>query len=75
MDCMSISYHSEASDVTCILLFQTCAVNAIYSDGGLFGFQVVTNASDAGKVLKAVAGAFSDATKGGISDADVARAK
>jgi len=50
-------------------------INATYTDGGLFGFQVVTTADDADKVLRSVAGAFAEVTKGGISDADVSRGK
>jgi ubiquinol-cytochrome c reductase core subunit 2 len=55
--------------------FAASAISASYSDAGIFGFQVTTQASEVAPVVKALVGAFSDATKGGITDADVNRAK
>lgn len=55
--------------------FAASCIMASYSDTGLFGFNVITQASDAADVLKSVAAAFGEATKGSITDADVQRAK
>lgn len=55
--------------------FAATCINASYSDSGLFGFQVIAQASDIGNVLKSMVATFSEATKGGITDADVQRAK
>ena len=48
---------------------------ASYSDSGLFGFQVTAKADDADKVLKSVGAAFTEATKGALSEAEVTAAK
>lgn len=50
-------------------------IMAGYSDTGLFGFQVTSTPEDSDKALRAVMTAFADATKGSISDKDVATAK
>lgn len=55
--------------------FAASAICAVYSDSGLFGFQVTADAKDAGKVLKAVVSAVAQATKNTITDAEVQRAK
>lgn len=55
--------------------FAASCINATYSDSGLFGFYVVAQAADVGKVLKSAMATFAEATKGGITDADVQRAK
>jgi ubiquinol-cytochrome c reductase core subunit 2 len=51
------------------------SILSVYSDSGLFGFQVSCLADDAEKVLKAVRDAFANATKGSFTDAEVAAAK
>lgn len=51
------------------------AFSASYSDSGLFGCYVVTEAANAPKVMKAVVDQFARASKGDISDKDVERAK
>jgi ubiquinol-cytochrome c reductase core subunit 2 len=55
--------------------YAVSALNVNYSDSGLFGFHVITEAADAEKVLKAVLAQFSNATKGGVSEQDVQRGK
>jgi len=55
--------------------FAISALNINYSDSGLFGFYCVAQPAEIGKVLKAVFGQYSALTKGGITDADVEKAK
>jgi len=50
-------------------------ININYSDTGLFGVNIVSHAEDAGKVTKAVVGAFSSAINAGFTEAEVAKAK
>ena len=56
-------------------ILQATCININYSDAGLFGFQVVGQASDMDKIIKSVMATFGEATKGNITDADVQRAK
>lgn len=49
--------------------------NANYSDAGLFGFHVVANKSDVGKVVKGVFRELQAAGKTGFNEQEVARAK
>lgn len=66
---------AKAAAAATSLPFAASAISAAYSDSGLFGFQVTTNARDAGKVLKAVVTTMGQATKNTITEADVRRAK
>jgi hypothetical protein len=49
--------------------------NANNSDAGLFGFHIVANKSDAGKVLKGVRTELVNAANAGFNEQDVLRAK
>lgn len=49
--------------------------NANYSDTGLFGFHVIANKKDVGKVVKAVAKEVAKASKNGLSAEEIAAAK
>jgi ubiquinol-cytochrome c reductase core subunit 2 len=62
---------SEAIDTP----FDACALNFSYSDNGLFGFYVVSEPQNAGRLLQAVMQEFSSVAKGDVSDADLTRAK
>ncbi|KAK2160791.1 hypothetical protein LSH36_127g15026 [Paralvinella palmiformis] len=55
--------------------FSATCFTASYTDTGLFGYQIVAQAEDAEKVMKSVRDTFAEATKGGITDADIQRAK
>lgn len=55
--------------------FSVNGFNANYTDSGLFGFVVAAQPGDMGKVLKAAFSEFAALTKGGLTDADVARGK
>jgi len=49
--------------------------NANYTDSGLFGFHVVANKSDVGKVVKGVFRELQAAGKNGFNEQEVTRAK
>lgn len=49
--------------------------NANYSDTGLFGFHVVANKNDVGKVVKGVFGEFQKSAKNGLTNDEITRAK
>lgn len=51
------------------------SINMSYSDSGLFGFRVISEAKEIRKALGAVVGVMGQATKGSIADADLQRAK
>lgn len=72
---ISTSKVSQAAAVGSGAPFAAQCINATYSDAGLFGFQVTAQAEEMAGVLKNIVGAFSDATKGSITQADVDRAK
>lgn len=72
---MTNSKVSKAASQGTAQPFAASCVVAPYSDSGLFGFQVIAQAGDADKVIKSVAASFAESTKGGITDADVKRAK
>jgi ubiquinol-cytochrome c reductase core subunit 2 len=55
--------------------FAASYLNAMYSDSGLFGVQVVANSQEIGKVLKAVVGAMGQLTKTGLTDQELQTAK
>lgn len=55
--------------------FAASYLNAMYSDTGLFGVQVVANSQEIGKVLKAVVGAMGQLTKTGLTDQELQTAK
>ena len=59
----------------CVSLLQLSGVNVNYTDSGLFGFSVVAQASESGKVLKAAASQMTSLAKGNIDDQEVTRAK
>jgi len=55
--------------------FFASSLNMSYSDSGLFGIYVISTPGDIGKVMKAALGQCLKASKGEISDAEIARAK
>lgn len=55
--------------------FAASSINVNYSDSGLFGFSVITQATDADKVLKSITSQFANITKTGVSDKEVQTAK
>ncbi|CAI8054279.1 Cytochrome b-c1 complex subunit 2, mitochondrial, partial [Geodia barretti] len=66
---------SSEQDVLLAGVLQACALNFSYSDNGLFGFYVVSEPQNAGRLLQAVMQEFSSVAKGDVSDADLTRAK
>uniref|UniRef100_A0A3Q1FGR6 Ubiquinol-cytochrome c reductase core protein 2a n=1 Tax=Acanthochromis polyacanthus TaxID=80966 RepID=A0A3Q1FGR6_9TELE len=55
--------------------FDATAFNASYSDSGLFGVYTIAQADSAGEVIKAAIAQVSGVAEGGVSAADVTRAK
>jgi len=55
--------------------FFASSLNMSYMDSGLFGLYVIASPADVGKVLKAGLEQCVNASKGDISDAEIARAK
>lgn len=51
------------------------SINVSYSDSGLFGFRVISEAKEIRKALGAIVAVMGRATKGSIADADLQRAK
>ena len=76
-----IKYSSGGSRVekaTAALASSPSAVssfNASYSDAGIFGFHVVANKTDVGKVTKGVFRELQSVAKSGVSQQEFARAK
>ena len=56
-------------------LFQVTAINASYTDAGLFGFQVAAPSKEVGGVLEKTVAAFNEVKNGGITEEDVTRGK
>uniref|UniRef100_A0A670KFY1 Ubiquinol-cytochrome c reductase core protein 2 n=1 Tax=Podarcis muralis TaxID=64176 RepID=A0A670KFY1_PODMU len=57
------------------LPFDVTAFNVNYSDSGLFGVYTVSQASAAGEVIKAALNQVKAVAQGGVTDAEVTRAK
>ncbi|XP_062999101.1 cytochrome b-c1 complex subunit 2, mitochondrial [Elgaria multicarinata webbii] len=57
------------------LPFDAAAFNANYSDSGLFGVYTISQASDAGEVIKAALNQVKAVSQGGLTDAELTRAK
>nr|XP_028561618.1 cytochrome b-c1 complex subunit 2, mitochondrial [Podarcis muralis] len=57
------------------LPFDAAAFNVNYSDSGLFGVYTVSQASAAGEVIKAALNQVKAVAQGGVTDAEVTRAK
>lgn len=55
--------------------FDACAFNACYSDSGLFGIYTVSQAADAGEVIKAALDQVKAVANGGVTAADLTKAK
>uniref|UniRef100_A0AAQ5X9B7 Ubiquinol-cytochrome c reductase core protein 2b n=1 Tax=Amphiprion ocellaris TaxID=80972 RepID=A0AAQ5X9B7_AMPOC len=55
--------------------FDVCAFNASYSDSGLFGVYTISQAADAGEVIKAALAQVKAVADGGVTAADLTRAK
>jgi ubiquinol-cytochrome c reductase core subunit 2 len=55
--------------------FAVSSFNANYSDTGLFGFHIIGNKNDIGKLTKGVVSEVAKTTKNGLSNDDVNRAK
>ncbi|KAG7491863.1 hypothetical protein MATL_G00007880 [Megalops atlanticus] len=55
--------------------FDASAFNASYSDSGLFGVYTISQASAAGDVIKAALGQVKAVAQGGLTAADLSRAK
>ncbi|RXM36321.1 Cytochrome b-c1 complex subunit 2, mitochondrial [Acipenser ruthenus] len=55
--------------------FDTTAFNVSYSDSGLFGFYTISQAGVAGDVIKAAMAQIKAVAQGGVTAADVTRAK
>lgn len=55
--------------------FAVSSFNANYSDSGLFGFHIIGNKNDIGKLAKGVFNEVAKATKNGLSNDDINRAK
>ncbi|XP_063076678.1 cytochrome b-c1 complex subunit 2, mitochondrial isoform X2 [Engraulis encrasicolus] len=55
--------------------YDVSAFNASYSDSGLFGVFAISQAADAGAVLRTALAQVAATAEGGVSDADLARAK
>jgi len=51
------------------------AINASYTDTGLFGFQVAAPSKDVGTVLEKTIAAYNEVKNGGITEEDVTRGK
>ena len=76
--CHMIVNHKEFSDGLLDVglgLAQAGCFHIGYTDSGLFGFHVVAGAKDVRKVLGAVLAAVQAAGKGGLTEADLKRAK
>ncbi|XP_062820508.1 cytochrome b-c1 complex subunit 2, mitochondrial [Anolis carolinensis] len=57
------------------LPFDAAAFNVNYADSGLFGIYTISQASVAGEVIKAAVGQAKAISQGGLTDAEVTRAK
>ncbi|KAI6076449.1 Cytochrome b-c1 complex subunit 2, mitochondrial [Aix galericulata] len=55
--------------------FDASAFNVNYSDSGLFGFYTISQAQDAGQVIKAALNQMKAIAQGGVTDEDVTKAK
>ncbi|XP_005925440.1 cytochrome b-c1 complex subunit 2, mitochondrial [Haplochromis burtoni] len=55
--------------------FDATAFNVSYSDSGLFGVYTIAQAASAGEVIKAAIAQVRDVAEGGVSEADITRAK
>ncbi|XP_018421610.1 PREDICTED: cytochrome b-c1 complex subunit 2, mitochondrial [Nanorana parkeri] len=55
--------------------FDVSAFNASYSDSGLFGVSVISQAADSGDVIKAAVDQVKAVAGGTVSESDIARAK
>ncbi|CAN9508615.1 unnamed protein product [Ophioblennius macclurei] len=55
--------------------FDVSAFNASYSDSGLFGVYTIAQAASAGEVIKAAVGQVNAIANGGVTAADLTRAK
>ncbi|KAJ7305850.1 hypothetical protein JRQ81_010216 [Phrynocephalus forsythii] len=55
--------------------FDVAALNVNYSDSGLFGIYTIAQASAAGEVIKAALNEVKAISQGGVTDAEVLRAK
>ncbi|ESN98311.1 hypothetical protein HELRODRAFT_185865 [Helobdella robusta] len=55
--------------------FAVSCINTNYSDSGLFGLNLVSEAKDSRKILKALFSVMNQAAKGKITDAEVQKAK
>uniref|UniRef100_A0A8D2PBY0 Ubiquinol-cytochrome c reductase core protein 2 n=1 Tax=Zosterops lateralis melanops TaxID=1220523 RepID=A0A8D2PBY0_ZOSLA len=55
--------------------FDVSAFNVNYSDSGLFGIYTISQAADAGEVIKAALNQVKAVAQGGVTDADVTVAK
>lgn len=61
---------SQAAEPTAVSTF-----NTNYSDTGLFGFHIVGDKNDIGKVVKGVYGELQKSAKNGLSNEEIARGK
>ena len=61
---------SQASEPASVSTF-----NNHYSDTGLFGFHIVADKDDIGKVVRGVFGEFQKSAKNGLTNDEIARAK
>ncbi|XP_064171233.1 cytochrome b-c1 complex subunit 2, mitochondrial isoform X1 [Anguilla rostrata] len=55
--------------------FDACAFNADYSDSGLFGVYTISQCDSAGDVIRAAVAQVDSVAQGGLSSADLSRAK